>query len=602
MGEAGVAGETGARAEYGRRHGAARDEAARRERQVALISNLRLLVFAGLVAVAWQVFASRAWAAAWLAPPALAFAALVVAHDRAIGARDRARRIAAFYELGIARLDDRWPGRGDAGSDFADPDHPYAEDLDLFGRGSLFERLSTARSQGGRQRLAEWLLAPAPPEGVRARQAAVAELRPQLDLREHLATLPGEVHAGLHPEALRGWGEAPALLTSRAARVAAALLPLASVASLGAWWLAGAPPLGFAIALAVQGGFAWALRPRVQRVVGGVDLPGRELELLAQLLARVEAEAFRAPLLRELRQALDTRGVAPSRRIRSLRSRIDLLDARRNQLFAPLAALLLWTTQLAFAIESWRAACGSALGRWIEVLGELEALVALAGYAYEEAEQPFPELLGEGARFEAEALAHPLLPRDRCVANDVALGDAPRVWVVSGSNMSGKSTLLRSVGANAVLAFAGAPVRARRLRISPLAIGASIRVGDSLLGGTSRFYAEIQRLRRIVELAEGPGPALFLLDEILAGTNSHDRGIGAEAVVRGLLERGAIGLVTTHDLALARIADGLAPRGANVHFEDHIQDGVIAFDYRLRPGVVQRSNALALMRAVGLEV
>jgi DNA mismatch repair ATPase MutS len=386
-------------------------------------------------------------------------------------------------------------------------------------------------------------------------------------------------------------------------RAAAAALGLLSAALLGATLLGLGPLLiPWLGVLVVTGALAGLQRTRVRRALRECEAPARDLALLARLLAVLEDAELRAARLVSLQRAVATRGVPASRRIRRLGRLVELADARRNQLFAPLAALLLWTTQLAFAIESWRAACGSALGRWIEVLGELEALVALAGYAYEEAEQPFPELLGEGARFEAEALAHPLLPRDRCVANDVALGDAPRVWVVSGSNMSGKSTLLRSVGANAVLAFAGAPVRARRLRISPLAIGASIRVGDSLLGGTSRFYAEIQRLRRIVELAEGPGPALFLLDEILAGTNSHDRGIGAEAVVRGLLERGAIGLVTTHDLALARIADGLAPRGANVHFEDHIQDGVIAFDYRLRPGVVQRSNALALMRAVGLEV
>jgi DNA mismatch repair ATPase MutS len=188
------------------------------------------------------------------------------------------------------------------------------------------------------------------------------------------------------------------------------------------------------------------------------------------------------------------------------------------------------------------------------------------------------------------------------VRNDARLDRDCAVWVVSGSNMSGKSTWLRTLGCNAVLALAGAPVRARSLRLSALAVGASIRVSDSLQAGESRFYAEVKRLRRIVDLAGADTPVLFLLDEILHGTNSHDRGIGAAAVVRGLVARGAIGLVTTHDLALARIADELAPRAANVHFEDHLEDGRIAFDYRLRPGVVQKSNALALMREVGLEV
>jgi DNA mismatch repair ATPase MutS len=201
-----------------------------------------------------------------------------------------------------------------------------------------------------------------------------------------------------------------------------------------------------------------------------------------------------------------------------------------------------------------------------------------------------------------EVLGHPLIPESRNVRTDLRLSDEPRVLVVSGSNMSGKSTLLRTAGVNVVLALAGAPVRARRLRLSPLQVGASIHIQDSLQAGASRFYAEIKRLRQIVDLTHGSVPVLFLLDEILHGTNSHDRRIGAEGVVRGLLDRGAIGLVTTHDLALARVAEELAPLAANVHFEDRLEDGKMTFDYRLRPGVVQRSNALELMRSVGLEV
>ena len=223
--------------------------------------------------------------------------------------------------------------------------------------------------------------------------------------------------------------------------------------------------------------------------------------------------------------------------------------------------------------------------------------------AYEHPDQSFPEIIeGKEPIFEAEAMGHPLLPAARRVCNHVRLGSEPRVLVVSGSNMSGKSTMLRSIGINSVLALAGAPVCATSLRISPLSIGASIRLQDSLLEGSSRFYAEIQRLRQIVDLTRGELPVLFLLDEILHGTNSHDRGIGAEAVVRSLVDRGGMGLVTTHDLALARVADELGSRGENVHFEDHLEDGVIAFDYQMRPGVVTKSNALELMRSVGLEV
>ncbi|MGH9661878.1 MAG: MutS-related protein, partial [Bryobacteraceae bacterium] len=232
--------------------------------------------------------------------------------------------------------------------------------------------------------------------------------------------------------------------------------------------------------------------------------------------------------------------------------------------------------------------------RWLDAAGEIEALGSLAGYAYERPADPFPEIVEGGAPvFEAEALGHPLLSGERCVRNDVRLG----FLLVSGSNMSGKSTLLRSVGVATVMAMAGAPVRAGRLRLSPVAVGASIRTVDSLQGGASRFYAEITRLRHIVDLASGPRPVLFLLDELLHGTNSHDRLIGAEGIVRGLLARGGIGLVTTHDLALTHIAEG-----ANVHFQDSIENGRMVFDYKLRPGVVTKSNALELMRSVGLDV
>jgi len=255
------------------------------------------------------------------------------------------------------------------------------------------------------------------------------------------------------------------------------------------------------------------------------------------------------------------------------------------------------------AVEAWREQCGPHIGQWIAAVGEFEALSCLAGFGYERPGTVFPEFTeGSDPCFQATGLAHPLISLAEVVANDVALGDGTRLWIVSGSNMSGKSTLLRSVGLNAVLAWAGAPVTATSLRVSPVRIGASMRANDSVIDHRSRFYAEISRLRDVMELARAGHPTLFLLDELLSGTNSHDRRIGAEALIRGLVERGAIGMVTTHDLALAEIAATLNGTAANVHFEDHLEGGEIRFDFRLRTGVVTRSNALALMRAVGLDV
>jgi DNA mismatch repair ATPase MutS len=279
---------------------------------------------------------------------------------------------------------------------------------------------------------------------------------------------------------------------------------------------------------------------------------------------------------------------------------VERLDSRDNVAVRVLEPFILWTMHTAAGVEDWRRHCGPAVRRWLTATGEIEALCSFAGYAFDHPEDPFPEFVEGGASLEAEAICHPLLPA--AVRNDVQLGRSPQVLMVSGSNMSGKSTFLRTLGVNTVLAQAGAPVRAKRFRLTPLQAGASIRLSDSLQGGVSRFYAEILRIRQILDLTSSTLPVLFLIDEFLAGTNSHDRRIGAGALVRGLVERGAIGLVTTHDLALADIADSLGERASNVHFEDRVEDGKIRFDYVKRPGVVRKSNALELMRSVGLEI
>jgi DNA mismatch repair ATPase MutS len=260
----------------------------------------------------------------------------------------------------------------------------------------------------------------------------------------------------------------------------------------------------------------------------------------------------------------------------------------------------MWGVHCALAVAAWRERHGASVDAWLTAVGQIEALCSLAAYAWEHPADVYPDLEEGEARFEAEALGHPLIPEARCVRNDVALGGATRVLIVSGSNMSGKSTLLRAVGTNAVLALAGAPVRAARLRLSRVSVGATVRIRDSLQEGTSRFYAELVRLRDLVRIAQGPIPLLFLLDEILHGTNSHDRRLGAAAVVRGLVQRGAIGLVTTHDLALSAVESDPEVQATNVHFEDRLEDGQMVFDYRMRPGVVRTSNALALMRTLGL--
>lgn len=572
------------------------------ERRHHLISNLRLALFAAGAAVAWAAFIRPWLSPAWLVLPAVSFLALLVAHARVLNSNDRLLRARRYYERGLSRLDGTWPGTGPDGARFLG-EHLYARDLDLFGRGSLFQLIDTARTESGEESLADWLRRPARAEEVLARQAAVAELRERLDFRETLNVLAAEAHVS-RTGVLTTWAAAtPVGLGATEARlfaacaVVTALLATAMVAG----WLSS---VTVAIWLIVPAGVALAHRVRVWQVLRRVDAAADDLSLFEALLARLEQEAFTAPKLTALHGRLDAASVTrPSARIAQLRRYIAARDALRNEFVRPFGLLLLVRSQAAVAIDRWHAAHRASLAAWITAVGEFEALASLATYTFEHPRDPFPSIESEGPVFSATALAHPLLPEGSAVANSVSLGGtAPRVLVISGSNMSGKSTLLRAVGANTVLALAGAPVRAERLVLSPMAIGATIRVEDSLQEGHSRFYAEILRIRDIVALTEGTGPVLFLLDEILHGTNSHDRRIGAEAVVRALVDAGAIGLVTTHDLALTALATSLEPRAKNVHFEDRIEQGRMVFDYTMRDGVVERSNALELMRAVGLKV
>jgi hypothetical protein len=587
----------GPAAEYHRRLAAARSRHDRLERRLAWLGNLRFALVVAAAVLLWLTLLERLASPFWLALPALPFLVLSFFFARDAAAARTLRRVAAFYEAGLARVEERWAGRGQAGTEYLNEDHPYAADLDLFGRGSLFERLCDARTRAGRGTLARWLTAPAPAGELLPRQDAVRDLGDRLTFRERLALL-GASGAAVETAPLAEWGEAPVGRPAPLARWVAPVLVGLTLAALAGWaagWTGRAAVLA---ALLLEIAFALWMRPRVARALAGLHDRSRDLAHLTGMLVEFERETFASRRLAQLQADLRTDGEPAAARLAELARLVERLDWTRNPFFAVLAPFLLWTTRLALRLEEWRRRAGPALGRWLAVLGEAEALNALASYAYENPLDPFPEVAAE-AVYEAVGLAHPLLPRSACVPNDVSLGGV-RLLVVSGSNMSGKSTFLRTIGVNAVLGLAGAPVRAGRLRLAPLALGATLRIQDSLRAGRSRFFAEITRLREILRLTEGPLPVLFLLDEILHGTNSHDRRIGAEAVLRALLGRGAIGLVTTHDLALAQIADGLGPVAVNVHFEDELVGGELRFDYKVRPGVVRHSNALALMRAVGL--
>ena len=586
--------------EYSRRLAERRASVQRLDLLDARIAAARLVTVVGAAATVVLVWRGSITAYLLLVP-VVVFAALVVYHDRIFRARAGATRAIAFYDRGLARLADSWMGGGEPGDRFRDDEHLYANDLDLFGRGSLFELLSVARTRPGEETLARWLKDPAPAAEILVRQDAIRELTPALDLREALSLAGDDVRAGVDGELLIAWAAGARVLGPPWMRWVAALLTIATTTAL-VWMFTAGDALPFEIAIVVQI-LAFSARHRpIQRTLHAADRPARDLDVLSHILEVLERQTFSSLRLRELRRRIETEGSAASTAIRRLHRLMELHDWEHNMIFAPIAATAQWGTHLAWAIEAWRTRHGVHVRRWIEAVAEVEALASLAVYRYEHPGDPFPEIVDGSATFDGERLGHPLLPATRMVPNDVRLAGDTRLLVVSGSNMSGKSTLLRTVGINAVLALSGAPVRAARLRMTPLAIGGTLRIQDSLQEGRSRFYAEITRIKRLSDAARGTPQLLFLLDELFHGTNSHDRLAGASGVLRRFVELGAIGLVTTHDLAMTRVVDELAPRAVNVHFDDWFAEGELRFDYQVKPGPVTRSNAIALMRAVGLDV
>ncbi|MGB0125873.1 MAG: hypothetical protein WBP63_20685, partial [Silvibacterium sp.] len=509
------------------------------------------------------------------------FAGTFVLHERVLRTLRRTAQRKSFYERGLARLEGRWPGTGRSGDQFLETSHPYARDLDLFGKGGLFELLCTARTRAGERKLAAWLLAAAPIEEIILRQEAIIELAPRLDFQERVALAGEDVQAegAQTPELLAAWSEStgqsatgsgqPVAAASTALRVAVLALGACWILSVLFWLLSrlGAMPLwhwgAVAAGISVLNlalNSTW--RKQITAAAEAIEAAGRELPLLAAVFDAIERERFASAKLTALQSQLQSAGLPPSRAIAQLNGYRDNLLLAQNLLVRAVDPFVFWTRQWVWATERWRNRYRASVRGWINAAAEVEALLALAIFSSEHPHYVFPEFTApepdpgssQVPYLEAHELAHPLVGQN-AVGNSIQLGKAPggepdqqlRLIIISGPNMAGKSTFIRSVGVNAVLAQAGAPVRARRMVLSELQVAASICILDSLQGGLSRFYAEITRLKQIHDLTAKDLPVLFLLDELLSGTNSHDRQVGTESVVRGLLRHRGIGIVTTHD-------------------------------------------------------
>jgi hypothetical protein len=611
-------------------------------------SIARGITFAALLVCLLAVLLTRGGRAAWLplagaGAAAAVFVVLALAHDRRLRELRRTEEMRHIVEEGLARLERDWdrlplvsepPRRAGAEeperasshaaaaaglpSSHAEAPSPsgdgagrsvLARDLDLYGRASLFQLLGTAHTPAGKALLRDWLEGAAPPAEVRSRQAAVAELAGLVDFRQGLElAVRGMERQPPDCEPFLRWAGGEPWLLARPALLwlarAVAALTLAALVAVPAWgWT---PLLSLLLAnLALSN----ALRAEVGRRLDRVAARRDEMLRYAAALRHVASQPFTGPRLAEL--AATGGSPRPAHEwIEVLDRRLSLADARHSApLHFILQTLLLWDFHVLARLERWQLAAGRQARRWLGALGEIEALAALASLRFENPDWCLPEVVPGEAALAAHALGHPLLPPARLVRNDVTVGPAGTFLLVTGSNMSGKSTLLRAIGVNVVLAQAGGPACAAALRLPPLRLGTSILVEDSLAGGVSFFLAELLRLRQAVEAAgaaqrEGV-PLLYLLDEVLRGTNSAERRIAVRRVLKHLLARGALGAISTHDLELAAGA-GLTEAARPVHFRETLLPGPegprMTFDYILRPGPATTTNALELLREVGLDL
>lgn len=546
---------------------------------------------------------------AWLLLPAVLFAALVPLHSRCVRRLQRSNAAADFHRGCLERLQDNWRGRPHTGLQYLESAHPWVQDLDIFGPGSLFQLVTECRTGPGHARLAGWMKQTADPDTIATRQVRAEALRGELELRESLAMVSDSASWTLAERLLRDWVPSPPERIAPWILWCSGLLGLAAIPIAIGVLSQTLHLYHLLLVMLLQAPLVLITRRQIQHVSTTMDSVDQALRQLAEVLILFERHSFEEASVRNLQRQLCGRGAEPvlrepaSRSIRRLSSLTRWLNhSLRNQFFAPIAWMCGLLVLLTDRLERWRQQHGRDVGRWLDATAEFEALLSVAAFRFEHPEYCNPTVTTDPIEFAAEQLGHPLLSAEQCVRNDLRLTSRVPLMLISGSNMSGKSTLLRAVGTNLVLTFCGASVNARRLTTYPFQLATAMRISDSLQEGRSLFFSVVQRLKAVVDLTQGDRTVLFLLDEILHGTNSHDRRRGAEAVIRSLVDRHALGIVTTHDLALTQIVDSLAGRGVNCHFEDRVTDGRMTFDYVLREGVVQRSNALELMRMLGLDV
>ncbi len=566
----------------------------------------RLAWFGGSVAGVWLLIKID-WqlaAAALLLIGIAGFLVLLKKHQAVRQKRDRAHYLAFINEDEATRLKRQYL-RPETGDQFISPTHFYAGDLDVFGKHSLFRLLNRTHTHAGQHRLAAWLLAPAGPDAVRLRQEAAAELTAQLDWRQQFEALAyAEETIGRSPESLVAWATALETPLPGYLNAIRFLFPLVTLGIFGAWLLGFLPGLAVLAALGVHGFVLSRTAARARETSDQTHEISVALRAFQGLFRLAEGVAGEAVRLRAIRQALTSHDRSVSEAIGRLAQLTEGLNYRRNPYFFLIFGVVtLWDIQYLAGLAKWKKQHGDHIDQWLDALGELEALNSLAGFAYAHPTYATPDITDGPLTLEISAAAHPLLPPSRSVANSLEINGSGQTVLITGSNMSGKSTFLRTVGTNVVLALAGGVVSAGQFRCSPVCVFTSMRTQDSLEESTSSFYAELKRLQTLIGLSKKTSgiPVLYFLDEILKGTNSADRHRGAEALIRQLHRTSASGFVSTHDLELGQLTDA-SDFVRNFHFQSDLNNGELVFDYTLRTGICGSFNASQLMRAIGIEM
>ncbi|MFZ5445008.1 MAG: MutS-related protein [Myxococcota bacterium] len=609
-----------ARAKYEARITKYRKELEALDAQGGRLANLRTVAFLALAALLFATifrddFFGRPLEAlrvlprgAWGLGAVLALGGyvwLAIVHARVIRREEFAQLFLSLNERGVARLDGRWHDFPSTGAGKVAEGHLYAGDLDLTGRGSLFQRLDDTGTAAGEQRLLEWLLTAAPSaDQIRSRQDAVRELAPLVDFRQSLvaeARMAGRKDKA-NPARFIAWAEAPSTLDAiRWAWPVAHVLP---VLTLGAALLAANDVIGalpFYVGLALQLGVIALTRKPIAAMWEALSLGERGFVRFEETFRAIDAQRFQGARLAALQKGLQD-GPPVSERLHRFARLMGFAELKHSGQMHPIVnALTLWDLLVLFRIDRWREQHGRGVRVWFESLAELEALSSFAAWHFERPEDVFPEVDDGPVHVEAKELGHPLL--EKPVRNDVRLEGPGHAWVITGSNMSGKTTLMRATGLNTVMALAGLPVTARAMKVSRAQVLTSMRVKDSLERGVSYFYAEVQRIKTVLDTARAHRDrTLFFLDELFMGTNAKERQIASKQLLVMLLDLGGAGAVTTHDLSICELAAERPDRIRNVHFRDEMRDGEMIFDYRLRDGVVQTTNALEVLRRAGVEV